>query len=196
MTSRLDTTERWVLWTRRSLDSGVAGRLGLITTRSLHRRVVGLPVDHPGPPPEGITVTGFRPGVDEDDWIDTNNAAFAGHPENGAVDHAEFAHRVAHGWFDADGLRMAWAGGRLAGSCWTKVHPDGEGEIHIIGVHPDHQGRGLGRYLVLEGLRYLAEERGSAIGSLWVDAESRAAMALYDELGFVTVQTIEQRELR
>jgi len=34
--------------------------------------------------------------------------------------------------------------GRLAASCWTKVHelhPDRFGEIYIISVHPDFQGR-------------------------------------------------------
>ena len=192
--SRTSNATRWVFWARRPSDVRVAGRLGLESTRTLRKLAVRLPVEPAPSPPDGIRVTPFRPGRDEDAWIAANNAAFAGHPENGAVDRIELARRHAQPWFDAPGLRMAWAGRRLVGSCWTKVHENGEGEIYVIGVRPEMQARGIGRFLVLEGLRYLWEERGVTVGTLWVDDTSLGALALYAGLGFETLHTISQYE--
>ena len=58
-------------------------------------------------------------------------------------------------WFDPSGFLLLEIDGRLAASCWTKVHelhPDRFGEIYIISVHPDFQGRNLGRVMVTQGL--------------------------------------------
>ena len=71
---------------------------------------------------------------------------------------------------DPSGFLIAWDGDELVGSCWTKVHGGGVGEIYVIGVSPPHQGRGLGRALVLAGLDYLAAVKGCTEGMLYVDA--------------------------
>jgi len=80
------------------------------------------------------------------------------------------------------------AGGpiRLAGFCWTKVHGGHEpplGEIYVVAVDPDFQGRKLGRRLVLAGLGHLAS-LGMTEGMLYVDAGNRPAVKLYIDLGF------------
>ncbi len=141
----------------------------------------------PAPPPSfpaGVEVRGFRPGVDEEAWLAVNNAAFVGHPENGAWTMELLRAREAQSWFDPEGLRMAWDRAGLAGFCWTKRHEGPLGEIYVIAVAPDRRRRGLGRALVLEGLRYLHDVRGATIGMLYVDAENRAGLALYEALGF------------
>ena len=79
---------------------------------------------------------------------------------------------------------MAWQGDDLVGFCWTKVHEGGVGEIYIIAADPAWQGRGLGKALVLEGLRHLSEQEGCTIGMLYVDAANRKALQLYERLGF------------
>jgi mycothiol synthase len=61
------------------------------------------------------------------------------------------------------------------------------GEIYIIGVQPEHQGRGLGRALVVAGLDHLAAV-GAKTGMLYVDHTSRGAMLLYEDLGFRPVR--------
>ncbi len=105
-----------------------------------------------------VVTRAFVPGsADEAAWLDINNRAFAGHP-----DQADFTLERLHGllaepWFDADGFRLHERDGRLAAFCWTKVHPptadDPElGEIFVIGVDPDFQGLGLGRALTEAGL--------------------------------------------
>ena len=57
------------------------------------------------------------------------------------------------------------------------------GEIYVIAVDPDFQGRGLGRQLVLAGLESLAA-KGVTTGMLYVDNDNASARALYRSLGF------------
>ncbi len=190
----LEQDTRWVLWGRRAVDLDVAGRLGLRETRALHQLSVSLPKSQRPSFPKGVRISAFRVGVDEAARLAANNAAFAGHPENGALGPADLERRFAEPWFDAAGLRMAWRGGRLMGSCWTKVHPSGEGEIYIIGVVPEAQGSGIGRALVLEGLRHLSEDRDVTQGFLWVEATNQRALELYESMGFAPVRSIRQFE--
>jgi mycothiol synthase len=149
--------------------------------------------------PDGTTVRSFRIGEDEAAWVPVNNRAFAGHPEQGAWTVEMLQAREQEDWFDPDGFVLAFdadsEGGRLAGFCWTKVHPaqpprepDALGEIYVIGADPGRHGRGLGRALTTAGLESLAG-RGITVGMLYVDADNVAAVGLYRALGFVTHRT-------
>ncbi len=162
---------------------------GFAETRRQHRMEVPLPLDPPGPPPDGIAVQPFRVGTDERAWLRVNNRAFANHPEQGGWIEAVLARRMAEPWFDAAGFLLAWRGDDLVGSCWTKVHPHAIGEIFVVGVDPDAQGIGLGRHLVVAGLDDLARRRGCTTGALYVAADNPAAIALYDSLGFRIART-------
>ena len=152
-------------------------------TRTLHKLVGAIPLSEPWQVPDGIRVAPFRPGIDEEDWLVANNAAFEGHPENGAWTIADVLERQSRHWFDAAGFRLWWSDDRVAGFCWTKRHTDELGEIHIIGVHPAFQGRGLGRSILIEALSHLAGE-GCRTGMLYVDTANLTALDLYQSLGF------------
>ena len=94
--------------------------------------------------------------------------------------------RELEDWFDPAGFLLHEVDGRLAAFCWTKVHGDHEpplGEIYVIAVDPEFQGRGLGRELTLAGLEHLAEQ-GLQVGMLYVEDDNAAAVGLYRELGF------------
>lgn len=59
----------------------------------------------------------------------------------------------------------------------------GEGHITNIAVHPDFRGNGLGRYLVVEMLK-AGDEKGCSKYTLEVRPGNKAAVALYESLGF------------
>ncbi len=129
----------------------------------------------------------FRPGLDEEAWLATNNRAFASHPEQGHWELITLLEREKEPWFDPEGLLLLEAEGRVVGSCWTKVHASTDpplGEIYVIGVDPDFQGRGWGRALTQAGLDWLAR-RGLTVGMLYVDAANEAAISMYRSMGFV-----------
>jgi mycothiol synthase len=136
-----------------------------------------------------------------------NNRAFDWHPEQGGWTRADVEAREKEPWFDPEGFLLhevpVQGGGprsesKLAGFCWTKVHPGDEGtghdpplgEIYVIAVDPDMAGRGLGRALTVAGLDHLAR-RGLEWGMLYVDAENAPARRLYEKLGF-TVNHVDR----
>ena len=142
--------------------------------------------------PEGATLRNFEPGRDEVEWLDQNNAAFADHPEQGAWLQSDLDERTREPWFDPSGFLLLEIDGRLAGSCWTKVHelhPDRFGEIYIISVHPDFQGRNLGRVMVTQGLDVL-RRKGVSVAMLFVESSNVDAKKLYGSLGF----TVERED--
>ena len=163
-----------------------------IPERELLELRVPLPLPDPPKWPEGVHVRSFVVGHDEADWVEVNNRAFAGHPEQGAWTLDTIREREQAEWFDANGFLLAFDDAGLAGFCWTKVHPAAPprepvalGEIYVIGADPARQGRGLGRALTTAGLESLAN-RGITVGMLYVDGANAAAVALYRSLGFVT----------
>jgi mycothiol synthase len=128
----------------------------------------------------------FEPLCDEDTWLQQNNAAFAHHPEQGAWLLGDLEERINEPWFDPSGFLLLEIDGRLAASCWTKVHelhPDRFGEIYVISVHPDFQGRDLGRIMVTQGLASL-RKKGVTSAVLFVDQSNAIAKKLYESLGF------------
>ena len=130
----------------------------------------------------------FAPGRDEEAWVDTNNRAFEGHPEQGGWTVEQLRERMAADWVEIDGFLVADDpdGPGLIGSCWTKIHRDRSpalGEIYVIAVDPRHHGQGWGRSLTVAGLESLWR-RGIAVGMLYTDRTNAAAVALYGSLGF------------
>jgi mycothiol synthase len=163
-------------------DDVLAEANGLQRGRELLQMRRGLPVEGTLPP---LEVRAFRPGEDEEAWLDVNNRAFDSHPEQGAWDLETITRREHEPWFDPAGFLVHEVDGRIAGSCWTKIHPEDPpiGEIYVISVDPEYQGRGLGRALVLAGLAHLAAA-GVGTGMLYVDAANTPAVSLYRALGF------------
>jgi mycothiol synthase len=132
-----------------------------------------------------VVVRGYSP-ADADEVVRVNAAAFAAHPEQGAMDAANLAERMAEPWFDPAGLLVAedaTAPGRLLGFHWTKQHSDSLGEVYVVGIDPAAQGRGLGKLLTLAGLQHLAS-RGVSEVLLYVESDNRPAIAVYSGLGF------------
>jgi mycothiol synthase len=144
------------------------------------RRPTSTPL--PELPAAGVEIRTYTP-QDADELIRVNAAAFAHHPEQGAMDAAELAERMAEPWFDPAGLLLAVEGDRLLGFHWTKQHSPDLGEVYVVGVDPAAQGRGLGKLLTLAGLHHLA---GLGVREilLYVESDNTPAVGLYSRLGF------------
>ena len=157
--------------------------------------------------PPGVDVRAFRPGEDEERWLQVNAQAFADHPEQGAMTRRDLDERMAEPWFDPAGFLLAedTASGDLLGFHWTKVHPATRtsarvGEVYVVGVSPAGQGRGLGRALMVAGLQHLASASATADGPvtevlLYVEADNEPALAMYTGLRFSVSHVDEQYRL-
>lgn len=163
----------------------LAAAYGLERVRELWvmRRPASVPVPSVEEP-DGIAVRSYRP-EDADEVVRVNAAAFAHHPEQGAMDRSGLAERMAEDWFDPAGLLVAedQEGGGLLGFHWTKRHSPELGEVYVVGIDPAAQGRGLGRVLTAAGLAHLA---GAGVEEvlLYVESDNTAARRLYEGLGF------------
>ena len=176
-----------VTWWPDAVDRKDAESLGFHPSRVLLQMHVPLPVDATS----NLATRPFRVGIDEEAWLEVNNAAFHWHGEQGGWDLAALLQRENEEWFDAAGFLLHERDSRLAGFCWTKLHQpdplfDGvDGEIYVIAVHPDFHGMGLGKSLTIAGLQYL-HSVGASRGMLYVDATNHSAVRLYENIGFHT----------
>ena len=141
-------------------------------------------------PPAGFRVRTYRPGEDDVALLALNARSFVHHPEQRAMDQRDLARRMASDWFDADGFFVAEreATGELVAFHWTKAAtpaPEAptEGEIYVLGVHPDAQGQGFGTLMTQAGIAHLAGLGVSTI-TLYVEGDNEAALAMYGRQGF------------
>lgn len=165
----------------------LAASAGMVPRRELLIMERQLDDDVPEPLiPPGVQIRTFVPGQDEQEWLRVNAAAFADHPEQALVDGDDLADRMAESWFDPNGFFVATINDTMVGFHWTKQHQDQLGEVYVLGIAPSAAGGGLGKALLLTGLRSL-QERGSTRVELYVEADNRAAVELYLSYGFATV---------
>ncbi|MBT8212582.1 MAG: GNAT family N-acetyltransferase [Acidimicrobiia bacterium] len=163
-------------------QSAVLRRQGWIPGRVLLRLDIDLPLEGPVDLPDLYRLVAYRP-QDERAFVNANNRAFARHADNSHLTMEEFEARQKLPWFDTGDVLIAKVGDDIAGFCWTKKHDDA-GEIYIIGVTPDHRGKGLGQSLLRAGLAHLVERYGFSRGFLYSDADNDAALHVYEALGF------------
>ena len=147
-------------------------RRSLAGAEDLHRLDIGRTLE----------VRSVQPG-DEAALLRVNAAAFAHHREQGAMDAAELAERMAEPWFDPADLLVAVDGGTMLGFHWTKRHSKTLGEVYVVAVDPVVHGRGVGNTLVDVGLRHL-RSHGLDDVLLYVESDNAPAVRLYAKLGF------------
>ena len=180
------------LWAHGDLPAAraLAASAGLRPVRDLWQMRRPLQDRPPSRPmPAGLRLRPFVPGHDDEAWVAVNARAFASHPEQGRMTTADLRARMDEPWFEAAGLLLAVDGDdRVLGFHWTKVHPatgtqPALGEVYVVGVDPDAQGRGLGAALTGAGLDHLAG-RGVDDVVLYVDGDNEAAVRTYRRQGF------------
>ena len=145
-----------------------------------------------------IIIRSFLPGIDSDDWLELNNKVFKDHPEQGSWQLSDLNHRLSEEWFDEKGFFIVEKNKQVIGSTWTKVHGEHShhhyidenshahpviGEIYITAVDPAYVGLGIGKALTITALNYL-KYQGLSDAMLYVDFDNKAALNLYNSLGF------------
>ena len=181
------------VWAHGDLDSarGFLTESGLAPVRTLlsMRRSSGeaAPLPDGRPLSGGVELTTFDAERDLDALLAVNAAAFADHPEQGAMDRAAFEARAGEPWFDTEDLHIARVDGELAAFVWIKREKGApEAEVYVVGTAPWAQGRGLATALLVRALRRL-EADGAEHVDLYVEASSAGAVGLYERLGFAVV---------
>jgi mycothiol synthase len=71
----------------------------------------------------------------------------------------------------------------MIGFHWTKQHEDHLGEVYVLGIAPSASRQGLGKALLLAGLRWLQQQGNSRV-KLYVESDHQAAIELYLTYGF------------
>lgn len=162
-----------------------AAALDLVAARELlqmRRPLSDLP---PVKVADGVVLRTYAGPSDDAELLRVNKAAFSWHPEQGGWTDADIAERRGEPWFDPEGLFLAFDSDRLVGFHWTKVHGPDLGEVYVVGVDPEAQGRGIGATLTLVGLHHLADRIGAAAEvTLYVEADNSAAVKTYERLDF------------
>jgi mycothiol synthase len=145
-----------------------------------------------------IVIRSFLPGIDSDAWLSLNNKVFKEHPEQGNWQLADLNIRLGEEWFNEQGFFLTEINNIIIGSTWTKIHGshthkhEGEieshahpaiGEIYITAVDQEYSGRGIGKVLTITALNYL-KYQGLSNAMLYVDFDNKAALNLYQSLGF------------
>lgn len=148
--------------------------------------------------PTGTRLRSFEVGRDEDAWLAVNARSFATHPEQGRLTRDDLQARLEEPWFRAEDLLLLEdaGSGALAGFVWVKVVDETGGELYVVGVDPDSQGRGYGHLLTAVGLAHVAA-RGLPRAFLYVDADNVPAVATYLRAGFeTTARSVRMRSTR
>ena len=147
---------------------------------------------------EDIVIRSFLPGIDSDAWLSLNNKVFKEHPEQCNWQLTDLNIRLCEEWFDEQGFFLAELDNKIIGSTWTKIHGSHThqheggieshahpaiGEIYITAVDQEYSGRGIGKVLTITALNYL-KYQGLSDAMLYVDFDNKAALNLYQSLGF------------
>ncbi len=145
--------------------------------------------------PAGYTI---RPYSDVNDVPLLNtalNRGFIGHFQHREGSDAEMAHWLQGPHVRPDGIFVAFGpGGDPAGVCWADISPTRHeqrgtptGYIDALGVVPEHRRHGLGRALLLTGMRWLRDQGETDI-ELDAWGHNDLALPLYQGVGFGIVQ--------
>ena len=130
----------------------------------------------------------LQPGQ-EDELTELQNRAFAGTWGYNPNTVETIVFRINLSTSSREDIILAYDKDRAVGCCWTGTSCEEgipsarKGRVHMLGVDPDHRGRGIGRQLMLVGLTRL-RGRGLRVAELTADSENKAACALYQSLGF------------
>ncbi|MDO4929276.1 MAG: mycothiol synthase [Corynebacterium sp.] len=172
----------------------LAAAQGMQLRRELFVMRAALPLDAPQLP-VGFAVWDLQrariaiPNIAQR-WLAVNNAAFDWHPEQGGWDIQRLQQAQETTWFTPKDVLFlidtTGAHPQVAGFHWVKIVPEekpGVGEVYVVGLSPEYQGRGLGKALTLVGTQHMWARNLHEV-ELYVESDNTPAVATYRALGF------------
>jgi mycothiol synthase len=147
--------------------------------------------------PDGFTLREFAGPHEAERWVEMFNLSFIDHPNHHPWKAEQVHHYLSEPIYRQDlNLVAVAADGTLAGFCWATIYPEenarsgrSEGEIDIIGTRRGFRSLGLGRALLIEGLRRL-KRAGMDTAKLRVAANNpTGALRLYESVDFRPLHT-------
>jgi mycothiol synthase len=165
------------------------GFLELVSLWTLEADPNFAPGEEPRPP-EGHRLRTYEKGKDAALVADLHNRVFGQHKSFAPTSIAEMESIEHTPAFDCGLTFFLESGtGEAVGYGRNTVRGDKkDGWIDMVGVVPEHQGRGFGRYLLLQCMYTLAHSRPKSI-RLAVEGTNERARALYDSEGFMGIRT-------
>jgi mycothiol synthase len=174
-------------------------RFGLKPVRYFFRMMYDTP-EMPARPsyPPRYRVRNFIRGQDEETMWRVTNTAFQDHWGYTEERLEEWLHWYEGEYFDPALAFLALdPAGKPAGTCLCTIYPERnqqlgreQGVVDVLGVLRGHRRKGLGRALLLEGMRAL-RRRGCTHLVLGVDSENpTGALRLYQSAGFHEWRTV------
>ncbi|MFQ6087908.1 MAG: GNAT family N-acetyltransferase [Candidatus Methanofastidiosia archaeon] len=144
--------------------------------------------------PEGIEVRNFVLGEDEQNLLDIYNNSFAEHWGHTDVTLEDIENWKKEKIFDPKGIFLAIHRDKIIGLCVNFIEEVNVlsklqkiGIVGVLGVHTDYRRKGIGKALLLTGVKYLQKKKMKIV-ELGVDAENPKAKNLYEGCGFREVR--------
>jgi mycothiol synthase len=147
--------------------------------------------------PEGYTIREVAGHHEAQAWVDMFNLSFIDHPNYSPWKVEQVLHYLDEPIYQPNLNLVAVApDGTLAGFCWMLINPEDNartgrkvGEIDVLGTRRGYRNIGLGRALLLEGMRRL-QQAGMELAQLGVAANNpTGALRLYESAGFRAQRT-------
>jgi mycothiol synthase len=141
---------------------------------------------------DGFTIRELAGHHEAEQWVEMFNLSFIDHPNHHPATVESVVHYLEEPIYRQDLNLVAVApDGTFAGFCWALINPQDNarngrksGEIAVLGTRRGFRRLGLGRALLLEGLRRL-RQAGMDSASLGVVANNpTGAQRLYESAGF------------
>jgi mycothiol synthase len=160
------------------------------------QRSLDEPIDTPRIP-EGFVIREVAGAHEAVQWTEMFNLSFIDHPGSSPWTVEQVRHYLVEPIYRQDQNIVAIApDGTFAGFCWALINPELNertghkvGEIDVLGTRRGFRKLGLGRALLLEGLRRL-KAAGMATAQLGVIANNpTGALQLYESAGFQRLST-------
>ena len=132
--------------------------------------------------PDGVRVTSLGAHAEAAWDLVYHRCGWTDVPGHGHRDYASWTEVFLSAEVDPEQQVLAWVGDDLAGVAIGKTFSDGSGWVAQLAVAHEHQGRGLGRALLLEAFRRRVAGGATQLG-LGVSADNPDALRLYLSVG-------------